>query len=75
MNNALELVEELSKLIKDAIYDMERLSRENDLLIAENKSLTDDNKRLQSLVTSQRTEIDTLKEELVLWTTGCLYMR
>lgn len=66
MNNALELIEELAKLVKDAIYDMERLSRENDLLIAENKSLTDDNKRLQSLVTSQRSEIDILKQELGL---------
>lgn len=66
MNNALELIEELAKLVKDAIYDMERLSRENDLLITENKSLTDDNKRLQSLVTSQRSEIDTLKQELGL---------
>lgn len=66
MNNALELVEELSKLIKDAIYDMERLSRENDQLIADNELLTKDKEQLQSLVTSQRSEIDTLKQELGL---------
>lgn len=66
MNDALKLVEELSKLIKDAIYDIERLSRENDLLITENKSLLAENKRLQSLVTAQRSEIDTLREQLEL---------
>jgi len=73
-DTSLKLIDEMfTNFASDAIYKVSRLSRENDDLIAENKSLVSeneslfaDNKRLQSLVTSQRSEIDTLKQKLGL---------
>lgn len=70
MNNTPDLIDVLAELMKDSVSELVKLMkyaiRENDKLVADNNSIAEDNKRLQSLVTSQRSEIDALKQELGL---------